>query len=58
MDTLKNILIQIPEPLHRSFKIKLAAEGRTQKSFLITVIQTYVKKDQDEKKEDKHKKTD
>jgi len=45
----KNLLIIVPEDLHRKLKMKLAQEGRTWKEFILTVIKLYAEQGSDEK---------
>lgn len=45
----KNLLIIVPEDLHRKLKVKLAQEGRTWKEFILTVIKLYAEQEIDEK---------
>lgn len=55
----KNLLIIVPEDLHRKLRIKLAQEGRTWKEFILTVIKLYAEQGSDEKtKKDKKDKKD
>lgn len=59
MDGYKNILIILPEGLHREFTMYLAMEGRTKKDFYITATQHFVKLKKNEQAEkNKHKKDD
>jgi len=54
----KNLLIVIPENLHRKVKVKLAQEGRTLKEFFFTVLKYYVEEVKiEEKKPDGSKGT-
>lgn len=49
MNGYKNILVVLPEDLHRRFKTKLAREGRTAKEFYITVTGHYARDEETKK---------